>query len=116
MFAKGGSQATKDLYRAVSPEEFDDIFATNSFRQNPSGNSYAAKQFGVDFVETLNLANQPIMKDTAAIVKVTVPENVYKQLNLMELDRYFLKSGSATVEPEMLDKFNKSILNIQHVY
>ena len=56
------------------------------------------------------------MKDTAAIVKVTVPENVYKQLNLMELDRYFLKSGSATVEPEMLDKFNKSILNIQHVY
>ncbi len=113
---EGGSQASKDLYRAVGPEEFDDIFATNSFRQNPNGNSYAAKQFGVDFDETLNLANQPIMKDTAAIVKVTVPESVYKQLNLMELDRYFLKSGSATVEPEMLDMFNKSILNIQHVY
>ena len=24
--------------------------------------------------------------------------------------------GSATVEPEMLDMFNKSILNIQHIY
>ena len=41
--SKGGSQATKDLYRAVGPEEFDDIFATNSFRQNPNGNSYRSQ-------------------------------------------------------------------------
>ncbi|NLZ83903.1 MAG: RHS repeat-associated core domain-containing protein, partial [Clostridiales bacterium] len=42
---KGGSQATKDLYRAVSPEEFDDIISTNSFR-GIEGKTLGAKEFG----------------------------------------------------------------------
>lgn len=56
------------------------------------------------------------MKDTVAIVEVTIPENIYNQLNHMPLDAGFLKSGAETVEPDMLDIFNKSIIDIKHVF
>ena len=112
----GEGVGTKDIYRAVSPEEYEDIMNTKSFRGRPDGRSYEAKQFGNDFNEILKLANQSIMKDTAAIVKVTVPENIYEQLNHMPLDVRYLESGAVTVEPDMLDVFNESIIAIEHVY
>jgi hypothetical protein len=112
---KGGSQATKDLYRAVSPEEFDDIISTNSFR-GIEGKTLGAKEFGNSFDETLNFANKSINSDKAAIIKVTIPENIYNQLNHMNLDSSIFKSGTPVVEPEMLDIFNRNIISIQHVY
>lgn len=86
------------------------------FRGRPDGRSYEAKQFGNNFDEILELANQPIMKDTAAIIKVTIPEEVYRELNHMPLDVRFLKSGAVTVEPDMLDIFNENIISIEHVF
>lgn len=80
------------------------------------GKTFAAKEFGNSFDETLTFANQSINRDKAAILKVTIPENVYNQLHHMELDKYFFKSGTPVVEPEMLDLFNKSIINIEHVF
>lgn len=56
------------------------------------------------------------MRDTAVIVEVTIPQNIYNQLNHMPLDVGILKSGAVTVEPDMLDIFNRSIINIEHVY
>jgi len=112
---KGGSK-TKDIYRAVSPEEFDDIFAIRGFRGRLDGMSFQAKEFGNNLAETLDFANQSINNDKAAIIKVTIPEKVYNQLNHMNLDRHFFKSGTPVVEPEMLDLFNKKIFDIKHVY
>lgn len=110
------STGTKDIYRAVSPEEFDDIFATGGFRARPDGRSFQAKEFGNSFDETLEFANKPINLDKAAIVKVTIPENVYNQLHHMNLDRAIFKSGTPVVEPEMLDMFNESIISIEHAF
>ena len=113
--SKSGT-GTKDIYRAVSPEEFDDIFATGGFRARPDGRSFQAKEFGNSFDETLEFANKPINLDKAAIVKVTIPENVYNQLHHMNLDRAIFKSGTPVVEPEMLDMFNESIISIEHAF
>ena len=77
---------------------------------------YGRRKPYFDFNEILELANQPIMQDTAAIVKVTIPESVYNQLNHLPLDVRSLKSGAVTVEPDMRDIFNESIIHIEHVY
>ena len=54
--------------------------------------------------------------DKAAIIKVTIPEEIYNQLNHMNLDSAIFKSGTPVVEPEMLDIFNRNIINIEHVF
>ena len=110
------SSNNKDIYRAVSPEEFDDISNTGGFRGRPDGKSFEAKEFGNSFDETLDFANQPINSDKAAIVKVRIPEEVYNQLNHMNLDKSIFQSGTPVVEPEMLEFFNNNIISIEHVY
>ncbi len=112
----GRERRTRDIYRAVSPEEYDDIFAIGGFRGRPDGMSFKAKEFGNNFDETLEFANQSINLDKAAIVKVTIPENVYDQLEHMNLDRAIFKSGTPVIEPDMLDLFNESIISIEHVF
>lgn len=78
--------------------------------------SLSAKEFGNDFNETLDFANTSINRDKAAIIKVTIPEEVYNELNHMNLDVHIFKSGTPVVEPNMLEYFNNNILNIEHVY
>ncbi len=111
----GDGGATKDIYRAVSPDELDDIFV-NKFRGRNDGMSFQAKEFGNSSDETLDFANKSINSDKAAIIKVTVPESIYNQLNHMELDSSIFKSGTPVAEPEMLDIFNNNIINIEHVF
>ena len=111
-----GSKRTKDIYRAVSPDEFDDIFLNNGFRAKVDGKSFQAKEFGNSFDETLEFANRSINSDKAAIIKVTIPEEIYNKLNHMNLDSSIFKSGTPVVEPEMLDIFNDSIVNIEHAF
>lgn len=76
----------------------------------------AAKEFGNNFDETLDWAGHRINIDKVAIMKVTIPENVYNKLNHMELDLHEFPSGTVTVEPEMLDIFNESIISIEHAF
>ncbi len=78
--------------------------------------SLQAKEFGNSFEETLEFANKSINIDKAAIIKVTIPEKTYNQLNHMNLDRGIFKSGTPVVEPEMLDMFNRNIIKIEHYY
>ena len=109
-------RGSKDIYRAVSPEEYEDIFAIGEFRARSDGRSLQAKEFGNSFDETLAFANKSINSDKAAIIKVTIPTKIYNQLKHMDLDRSIFKSGTPVVEPNMLDKFNKNIISIKHVF
>ncbi|MEH2960567.1 RHS repeat-associated core domain-containing protein, partial [Candidatus Merdisoma sp. JLR.KK006] len=106
---------TRELYRAVSAEEYEDIMSTGRFR-GIEGKTLEAKEFGNNFNETLDFANKSINIDKAAIVRVTIPQDMYDKLNHMNLDPSIFKSGTPVVEPEMLDAFNKSIINIEHVF
>ena len=114
----GGSKDNpyKKLYRAVSPEEYDDVFKTGGFRATPDGRTLEAKEFGNSLEDTLNFANHPINVDKAAILEVTIPKSIYNQLNHMSLDTPYFKSGTTIVEPDLLNIFNKSISKIRHVY
>ncbi|WP_156043057.1 hypothetical protein [Robinsoniella sp. KNHs210] len=53
-------------YRAVSPEEFNDIFSNNSFRGIMDSTTHQAKEFGNIF----DFANRSINRDKATIIKV----------------------------------------------
>ena len=106
---------TRDLFRAVSPEEYEDVLHLKRFR-GIEGRTLGAKEFGNVFEETLDFANKSINRDKAAIMKVTIPEKIYKQLNHMNLDANIFKSGTPVVEPDMLDIFNESIIKIEHFY
>ena len=114
----GGSKDNpyKKLYRAVSPEEYDDVFKTGGFRATPDGRTLEAKEFGNSLEDTLNFANHPINVDKAAILEVTIPKSIYNQLNHMSLDTPYFKSGTTIVEPDLMNIFNKSISKIRHVY
>ncbi|MFD0677378.1 MULTISPECIES: S8 family serine peptidase [unclassified Paenibacillus] len=105
------------LYRAVSPNEYNDIMKSGIFRADPSGRGYDGKQFGMAFDEVLKLSDSPLLKDTAAIIKVQIPTEIFNKLDHTQVDRHILKSGSVTVQPEMLDLFNNSIIgSIDHIY
>ena len=47
-----------------------------------------------------------------------VVENAYsgKQFDFTPLDTFILKSGALTVPGELLELFNKSLLEIEHVF
>ena len=61
-------------------DEYYDIFDTRTIRPRTDGKSFQAKEFGNSLEETLEFANQPINVDKVAIIKVTIPENVYIQI------------------------------------
>ena len=60
---------TKDLYRAVGVEEYEDIMNYHVFRGAENGMSLSAKEFGNSFEETLDFANCRINSDKVAIIK-----------------------------------------------
>ncbi|MDE7368038.1 MAG: PKD domain-containing protein, partial [Lachnospiraceae bacterium] len=93
-----GRKKTRDIYRAVGPEEFDEIMETGEFR-GISCRSMLTKEFGNNFDETLTFANSSINSDKAAIIRVTITEDVYNQLDHMYLDTGIFKSGTTIVEP-----------------
>ena len=108
---KQGGEETVDLYRAVSPAEFDDIVKTGQFNLGPSG---FGKQFGRDFDEILKLSDH--LPDTSAIIKAKVPKSALDGLDHTPVDRHILKGGTVTVQPEKLEQFNKSVQSIEHVF
>ncbi|MDE6761314.1 MAG: hypothetical protein K2J90_11640 [Lachnospiraceae bacterium] len=111
---EGNSSSTVDMYRAVGVDEYEDIMSNGKLRGTTG--TLAAKQFGNDFDETLNWAGKSINNDKVAIIKVTIPKELYNRLNHMELDSWEFPSGTVTVEPEMLEEFNNSIISIEYVY
>lgn len=81
-----------DLYRAVSPDEYDEIMKTGEFKI--AINTLGAKQFGRNLYEIIALADY--LPDVAAVVRIRIPKSTLKQLDLTPVDAYILKSGSVT--------------------
>lgn len=111
---KGTGGDFVDLYRAVSPEEFADVFKTGGFRPAPGGGSLLGKQFGHDLNEVVKLADH--LPDTAAIIRARVPREVFNQLDHTPVDSFILRSGATTVQPGQLDTFNSSIVELFQAY
>jgi RHS repeat-associated protein len=103
-----------DLYRFVSPAEFEDIARVGKFRFSPG--QMEAKQFGRDFDEVLRLSDH--FSDAAAIVRVRVPRGVLQGLDLTPVDGYILRSGSVTARGEgQLQLLNDSLIGaIEHIF
>jgi RHS repeat-associated protein len=106
-------EETVDLFRAVSPQEFDDIFASRSFRIHSQG--MEVKQFGLNLDETVRLADY--LPDTAAVVRARVPRGVLGSFDLTPVDRTILRSGSVTVHAgEQLNLLNNSLILLEHAF
>lgn len=110
----GGADDVVDLYRFVSPAEFDDIARTGQFRFAPG--QMEAKQFGFNIDEVLKLSDH--FPDAAAIMKAQVPRSILQRLDLTPVDSSFLRSGSATaLGAEQLQLLNQSLLGpIKHAF
>jgi len=103
------------LYRAVSPEEFNDVMNLdpNAFRTVPG--SLDAKQFGFDLDEVLRFADWDL--GAAAILEVRIPTNILNSIgDFTPVDRFIFRSGTVTIHGRDLARFNESILSIIHAY
>jgi hypothetical protein len=81
-----------DLYRGVSPSEFDDVFRMRGFRPKLAGDSMDVKQFGLNLDEVIRLGD--FFLDTAAVIRARIPRSTLNQLDFTPVDRTILKSGS----------------------
>jgi hypothetical protein len=106
------SNETVTLYRAVSPEEFHDIFRMGGFRT--IAGSYESKLFAMNRDEVIKLADHFL--EMAAVVRVDIPKSLFRLPDLTPLDRHILRVGSATVQPEMLSAFNRAILLLRQAF
>jgi RHS repeat-associated protein len=102
-----------DLYRAVSPEEFENIMATGKFSLGPNR---FPKQFAKNLDEVIRLTNS--FKDMAAVVRVTLPQATINVLDHTPVDRMIFRSGTVTAHAgEMLDLVNRTMIGpIAHVF
>jgi hypothetical protein len=101
------------LYRAVGPNEFYDLFDVMQFRT--VGKSLDAKQFGLDFDETLKFADWT--PNAAAIIEVQIPESILKDIgDFTPVDPHIFKNGNVTIPGNQLDTFKKHITDLFHVF
>jgi RHS repeat-associated protein len=102
-----------DLYRFVSPAEFDDIARTGVFRFGPG---MEAKQFGFQLDEVLRLSDH--FTDAAAIVRARVPRSILQGLDQTPVDTFILRSGTVTARgPQQLRLLNESLVGpVEHVF
>ncbi|UFP94211.1 hypothetical protein [Gloeobacter morelensis] len=121
--AKGAAQAgtrvlraseSVNLFRAVSPDEFEDIFRIGGFRPRPDGRSLEAKEFGLNLEETIKFADT--YSDLAAVVKVTVPRELLNSLDTTIVDSAIFRSGTVIVQFKKLGVFNRSIIKIEQAF
>ncbi|WP_334075542.1 MULTISPECIES: hypothetical protein [Paenibacillus] len=106
-------ESLTSLYRAVGPKEFYEVMETGKFNVIPEG--LQAKQFGLNFDETLKFADK--FKDIGAIIEVKVPTSQLNKLaDFTEVDKFIFKNGTVTIHVDNLDEFNKIIQDISHKY
>lgn len=99
--------ATTKLYRAVSFDEADSIMDTGKFTLKEG--AFEGKQFGFKLSETREFAK---LMGEPMIIKVKIPKSLLKLLDTTSVDSMIFKSGTITVNTDMLNIFNKSIKNI----
>ncbi|RMH25378.1 MAG: hypothetical protein D6692_11325, partial [Planctomycetota bacterium] len=117
-FVPRGTTATEtvDLFRAVSPAEFEDIFRIGGFRAAPGGQSLAGKQFTLSLYEALGFADQ--VPDAAAIIRVRVPRSTLNQLEFSRsIDPFIFRNGVVTAQPGAQQQLlNQTLITIEHAF
>ncbi|APZ94504.1 polymorphic toxin-type HINT domain-containing protein [Fuerstiella marisgermanici] len=104
-----------DLFRAVSPDEFDDIMRTGNF--NPFPGAMEDKLFVTDLGDALRVADQPALIDAAAVVKTSVPGDVYDLLGHSNtIDTWAIDNGTVIVPSNLLDLFNSTKETVVHAF
>ena len=112
--ADTGTQATVDLYRAVSPAELNDIMSTGTFRSVPG--AFEGKQFGLSLADTIKFADAT--PDTAAVIKATIPRSTFQQLEFStNIDPFIFKNGVITAQPgAQMNLLNSTVISITHAF
>jgi hypothetical protein len=108
--AEGAGNGTTTLYRAVSTAEMKDIRDTGIFRAG-RGN-YEGKLFGLEPDEVLDYATHPgINAEASAIVGATLPSDIVASFDFLDtIDTSIFKSGVISVDRDMMDVLNNSII------
>ena len=97
------------IYRSISSAEADDIISTGRFNLSPSG--MEAKQFGLNYDETVMFGNT-IKPTQHIVVSAELPTSMVPQFyngGTGGIDTTIFKSGTLTVYGEQLDDFNDAI-------
>ena len=99
--------STTKLYRAVSFDEANSIMDTGKFTLKAG--AFEGKQFGLKLSETREFAK---LMGEPMIAKVKIPKSLFKLLDKTSVDPMIFKSGTVTVNADVLNVFNKLIKNI----
>ena len=100
------------IYRAVGEHELKSIFNTKQFSFWPR--SAEVKYFGLNFEETLQFANKAYY-DYVAVIEVKLSKTVLKKIgDFTCVDAFLFKHGTVEIQPEVLNEFNNSIIEIRH--
>src|SRR3989339_2078271 len=101
------------LYRAVGVEEFESIMASKAF--STINKAMQAKQFGLNFENTLKFANN--YSDLVAIIEAKIPKSVLDKIaDITHIDSFIFKEGTVSIQPKVLEEFNKAIQKIIHKF
>lgn len=102
------AKGTVDLYRAVGVREYQSVMGSGKFL--PGANSLEGRQFARTLEEALKYADTDPAK--AAILKVTVPEDVLPAFDFSKaIDPQIFKNGVFTVQPgAQSELFHQSLI------
>jgi hypothetical protein len=98
------------LYRVVGVREYASINENKAFY--PGENSLEGRQFAFTEKEVLEYAATDSSK--IAVAKAIIPKSIIGKLELSHnIDTNIFINGVVTVQPEMSDLFNGSVINIE---
>ena len=118
MFSENGAKSKTNvvhLFRAVGDIEFYSIMRTKQFSVKQEGAH--VKYFGLDYEETLALADKVTNIDATAIVEVAVLRDTLERIgDFTHVDSFLFRSGTVQIQEEDLDEFNRAILLIEQKF
>lgn len=103
------------LYRAIGESEFYSVMRTKRFCFWQC--SAKVKYFAMNFEETLKFANMAFATDIAAVLEIEVKKDILERIgDFTHVDTTLFRSGTVEIQPEHLEEFNNSIIEIIHRY
>jgi len=100
------------IYRAVGEHELNSIIRTQRF--SFWARSAEVKYFGLDFDETSEFARKAYY-DYVAVIEIKISKEILNRVgDFTCVDAFLFRHGTVEIQPEDLDEFNDSILEIIH--
>ena len=100
------------IYRAVGEHELNSLIRTRKFTF--WDRSAEVKYFGLDFEETVQFAHKAYY-DYVAVIEVRVSKDALNRIgDFTCVDTFLFRHGTVEIQPENLDEFNDSIMEIKH--